>query len=59
MIVLNSLQDKGAGFGTDTNKITIFTSDNDRYDFSLKSKPEVAADILDTLINKYLHIDEA
>lgn len=50
MIVLNSLRDKGAGFGTDTNKITIFTADGSETSFALKSKREVAADIIDTLI---------
>lgn len=50
MIVLNSLRDKGAGFGTDTNKITIFTADGGETSFGLKSKREVAADIIDTLI---------
>lgn len=50
MIVLNSLRDKGAGFGTDTNKITIFTADGGETSFALKSKREVAADIIDTLI---------
>ncbi|MDE6191446.1 MAG: bifunctional phosphopantothenoylcysteine decarboxylase/phosphopantothenate--cysteine ligase CoaBC [Muribaculum sp.] len=50
MIVLNSLRDKGAGFGTDTNKITIFTTDGGETSFGLKSKREVAADIIDTLI---------
>lgn len=50
MIVLNSLRDKGAGFGTDTNKITIFTAHGGETSFALKSKREVAADIIDTLI---------
>lgn len=49
MIVLNTLQDKGAGFGVDTNKVTIFTADNKKYDFELKSKQAVAHDILDVL----------
>lgn len=48
-IVLNSLRDKGAGFGTDTNKITIFAKDGNKFDFSLKSKNEIAADILNVL----------
>lgn len=52
MIVVNSLQDKGAGFGTDTNKITILSYNEDKSglaerSFDLKSKQEVAADILD------------
>ncbi|RKD90819.1 bifunctional phosphopantothenoylcysteine decarboxylase/phosphopantothenate--cysteine ligase CoaBC [Mangrovibacterium diazotrophicum] len=45
-IVLNSLQDKGAGFGVDTNKITILTKDNKAVDFQLKMKTEVARDIV-------------
>ena len=51
MIVLNSMRDKGAGFGTDTNKITIFTRDNDRRDYPLKSKREVAGDIIDAIVS--------
>ena len=46
-IVLNSLQDAGAGFNFDTNKITILHRDNKRKDFELKSKAEVASDIAD------------
>ncbi len=51
MIVMNSLRDKGAGFGTDTNKITIFTKEGDAIRYPLKSKNEVAADILDAISN--------
>ncbi len=47
-IVLNSLNDEGAGFRCDTNKITILT-DNDSRSYPLKSKTEVAADIIDRL----------
>ncbi len=46
-IVLNSLQDAGAGFNFDTNKITILHKDNKRKDFELKTKAEVAKDIVD------------
>ena len=46
LIVLNSLQDKGAGFNYDTNKITILGKDNKIRKFELKSKPAVAEDIL-------------
>lgn len=46
-IVLNSLRDKGAGFGTDTNKITVFTAGGDAIRYGLKPKTEVAADIVD------------
>ncbi len=45
-IVLNSMQDTGAGFGLDTNKISIFRRDGSRQDFPLKSKTEVAWDIV-------------
>ena len=50
-IVLNSLQDKGAGFGYDTNKITILTK-TESQSFQLKSKQEVSKDIA----NKVLEI---
>lgn len=46
LIVLNSLNDKGAGFKTDTNKITIFDKYNKSIKFELKSKAEVAKDIV-------------
>lgn len=45
MIVLNSLQDKGAGFGHDTNKIHIINKNGDIQAFELKSKKAVAEDI--------------
>ena len=46
MIVLNSLKDSGAGFKNDTNKIKIITP-SEQKDFALKSKEDVAKDILD------------
>jgi len=46
LIVLNSLRDKGAGFGTDTNKVTLIDKYNIIDKFELKSKDEVAFDIL-------------
>ena len=46
MIVLNSLNDKGAGFAADSNKITIIEKDNNMKEFELKHKQEVALDIL-------------
>lgn len=49
LIVLNSLQDAGAGFGTDTNKVTFIGPDNNPRVFGLKSKTGVAADIADEL----------
>ena len=54
MIVLNSLNDSGAGFGYDTNKITIFDKQGNEYPFDIKSKNEVAKDIVNTII-KLLH----
>jgi phosphopantothenoylcysteine decarboxylase/phosphopantothenate--cysteine ligase len=45
LIVLNSLNDKGAGFKTETNKITIFNKDFEKVGFETKSKTEVAKDI--------------
>jgi len=50
MIVLNSLKDKGAGFGHDTNKITIFTRNNKSKVFELKSKTDVANDIVNEIL---------
>ena len=48
-IVLNSLNDKGAGFRCDTNKITIINAEG-RTEYPLKSKAEVAGDIVDRLV---------
>ena len=53
MIILNSLKDAGAGFGHDTNKITIFDKGGQEFDFITKTKEEVAKDIVDTLIRLY------
>jgi len=50
-IVLNSLHDKGSGFNTDTNKITIIGKNNKITRFELKSKDEVASDIIHYLNN--------
>src|SRR5690606_36029988 len=49
-IVLNSMQDKGAGFGTDTNKVTVIQKNGEPVSFGLKSKDEVAKDICDLII---------
>lgn len=49
-IVLNSLKDAGAGFRVDTNKITIVEKDNKMQEFELKSKKEVARDIVEKII---------
>lgn len=51
MIVLNSLRDAGAGFGADTNKVTILLPDDTSIAFDLKSKDKVARDIIDTIIS--------
>ena len=51
-IVLNSLKDEGAGFGVATNKISIIGKDKAITEFGLKSKAEVAADILDSVQNR-------
>lgn len=51
-IVLNSLRDKGAGFATNTNKITIIDKDFNQKPFDLKSKDEVAKDIINEIILK-------
>jgi phosphopantothenoylcysteine decarboxylase/phosphopantothenate--cysteine ligase len=53
-IVLNSLKDEGAGFAKDTNKITIIGKDNKITNFELKSKKEVASDIVQTIMD-HLH----
>lgn len=52
MIVLNSLNDKGAGFGLDTNKITIIDRDQTVTTFDLKDKKEVAHDIVNAILKK-------
>ena len=53
MIVLNSLRDEGAGFGKDTNKVTIFDKGGTEVETGVLSKQEVAQTILDTLISLY------
>lgn len=52
LIVLNSLNDKGAGFGHDTNKITIIDRQQQSKTFDLKSKKEVANDIVHAILEK-------
>ncbi|HNP54228.1 MAG TPA: phosphopantothenoylcysteine decarboxylase, partial [Ferruginibacter sp.] len=49
VIVLNNLRDTGAGFGHDTNKITIFDRSGTELNFDVKSKSLVAADIINHL----------
>ena len=53
MIVLNSMKDEGAGFGGDTNKITIFDKSGFEKQFDTKSKQDVAKDIVNTIIDLY------
>lgn len=52
MIVLNSLADKQAGFGVDTNKVTIIEKDGKVHSYEVKPKKEVAADIVDLITAK-------
>lgn len=54
IIVLNSLRDKGAGFGEDTNKVTIFDRRGAEKSYDLKPKAAVAKDIVDYIID-YMH----
>lgn len=51
-IVLNSLRDKGAGFGHDTNKVTIIDRNNKMDSFELKHKREVARDIIGKIVEE-------
>ncbi|HVK47463.1 MAG TPA: phosphopantothenoylcysteine decarboxylase, partial [Pseudobacter sp.] len=51
MIVLNSLNDAGAGFGYDTNKVTIFEKGGKELAYDRKPKREVARDIVDRIVN--------
>jgi phosphopantothenoylcysteine decarboxylase/phosphopantothenate--cysteine ligase len=52
-IVLNSMNDKGAGFGVDTNKITMIDKNNNQAFFELKSKAEVACDIVTRIVSEF------
>lgn len=53
LIVLNTLEDRGAGFGHDTNKVTL-VSHNNTLSLELKSKPDVAADIFAHIMEEFL-----
>jgi phosphopantothenoylcysteine decarboxylase/phosphopantothenate--cysteine ligase len=54
-IVMNSLNDAGAGFGHDTNRVTLFGKNGAELKFETKSKAEVAKDIVETIIaNHYV-----
>ncbi|THU31970.1 bifunctional phosphopantothenoylcysteine decarboxylase/phosphopantothenate--cysteine ligase CoaBC [Niastella caeni] len=52
LIVLNSLNDEGAGFGYDTNKVTIFEKGGNEIVYDRKPKQQVAKDIVDRIVNK-------
>jgi phosphopantothenoylcysteine decarboxylase/phosphopantothenate--cysteine ligase len=52
-IVLNSLNDEGAGFAGESNKVSILSKNNKSIDFELKSKEDVSVDILNYLIQHY------
>jgi phosphopantothenoylcysteine decarboxylase/phosphopantothenate--cysteine ligase len=51
LIVLNSLNDEGAGFGHDTNKVTIFEKSGNEITYDRKPKQQVAKDIVDRIVN--------
>jgi len=53
LIVLNSLNNAGAGFAHDTNKISVFDKDNNSIKFELKSKADVARDIADIITKRF------
>jgi phosphopantothenoylcysteine decarboxylase/phosphopantothenate--cysteine ligase len=53
IIVLNSLEDQAVAFGADTNKVTIVEPNGDHIAYPAKQKTEVAADIIDFIIQKY------
>ncbi|SFP71983.1 bifunctional phosphopantothenoylcysteine decarboxylase/phosphopantothenate--cysteine ligase CoaBC [Parafilimonas terrae] len=52
MIVLNSLKDANAGFGFDTNKVSVFSANGDNVEMELASKKEIANKIVDLVIKK-------
>ena len=52
IIILNSLRDENAGFGKNTNKVTIFEKEGKFIEFEAKLKTQVAKDIVETIINK-------
>jgi len=53
LIVLNSLKDDGSGFGHETNKVTIIDTNNNSTEFELKTKNEVAIDIVKKIAELY------
>jgi len=57
MIVLNSMNDANATFGYDTNKVSIIKKDYTQKNFHLKSKTEVASDIINEIKTLITQID--
>jgi phosphopantothenoylcysteine decarboxylase/phosphopantothenate--cysteine ligase len=55
LIVLNSLRDEGAGFGHETNRVTIFGRDGRTYQSGLQLKKEIARIIVDIVIEQFGH----
>ena len=55
LIVLNSLKDKGAGFKGDTNKVTLYLSNGEKIAHNLKTKREVAVDIVNTIVHNFVN----
>jgi phosphopantothenoylcysteine decarboxylase/phosphopantothenate--cysteine ligase len=53
LIVLNSLNDKGAGFAHDTNKVTLIDRAGRKKEFPLKSKKDVAKDIVNAIVASF------
>ncbi len=51
LIVLNSLKDKGAGFKVDTNKVTIMDRSGNKHSYELKSKSDVAKDVVNKILS--------
>ena len=52
-VVLNSLRVKGAGFGHDTNKVSVLAKDGSQYDSDLLSKKEIAKTIWNIILKKH------
>lgn len=52
-IVLNSLKDEGAGFGHDTNKVTVISNQGKSWALTLKSKKDIATEIIEIISNNY------
>jgi phosphopantothenoylcysteine decarboxylase/phosphopantothenate--cysteine ligase len=55
-IIVNSLNDEGAGFANDTNKISVIDRDKKITHFTLKSKDQVAQDILGIILDKWREV---